>query len=110
MHFFSKIDVKLTINAHSGSSLSLCKSSAISHFQDCLELLRYNNISKQGSDISLLSSFDSKSRVDFNMADSTSNDHRPPSGYEENFVEALDEDFHELIISSFNDCCSTHLI
>ena len=27
------------------------------------------------------------------MADSTSNDHRPPSGYEENFVEALDEDF-----------------
>ena len=34
-----------------------------------------------------------ESRVDFNMAESTSNDHRPPSGYEEDFVEEVEEDF-----------------
>ena len=27
------------------------------------------------------------------MAESTSNDHRPPSGYEEDFVEEVEEDF-----------------
>ena len=33
------------------------------------------------------------SRVDFKMAEFTVSDHRSPSGYEEDFVEEVDEDF-----------------
>ena len=33
------------------------------------------------------------SRVDFKMAEFTLSDHRSPSGYEEDFVEEVDEDF-----------------
>ena len=57
-----------------------------------LELLRYKHISK-GQIFSFLSSFNFESRVDFNMAESRSNDRRPPSGYEEDFVEEVEEDF-----------------
>ena len=61
-----------------------------------LELLRYKHISKQGSNFSLLSSFNFESRVDFNMVESSS-DHRPSSGYEEDFVDEVEEDFQCLI-------------
>ena len=58
-----------------------------------LELLRYKHISKQGSNFSLLSLFKFESQVDFNMAESTSSDNRLPSGYQEDFVEEVEEDF-----------------
>ena len=35
-------------------------------------------------------------KVDYKMAESTSNEHYPPSGHDEDFVEAVEEDFQVL--------------
>ena len=76
-----------------GSSMSWCKSSVISHFQEVLSYCVTNTFQSKGQIFSFLSSFNFESRVDFNMAESRSNDRRPPSGYEEDFVEEVEEDF-----------------
>ena len=69
------------------------QSSVISHFQEVLTYCVTNTFQSKGQIFSFLSSFNFESRVDFNMAESRSNDHRPPSGYEEDFVEEVEEDF-----------------
>ena len=35
-------------------------------------------------------------KVDYKMAESTSNEHYPPSGHDEDFVEEVEEDFQVL--------------
>ena len=76
-----------------GSSMSLCKSSVISHFQEVLSFWVTKTFQSKGQIFSLPLSFKFECRVDFNMAESTSSDNRPPSGYEEDFVEEVEEDF-----------------
>ena len=73
--------------------MSWYKSSVISHFQEVLSYCVTITFQSKGQTFTFLSSFDFESRVDFNMAESRSNDHRPPSGYEEDFVEEVEEDF-----------------
>ena len=70
------------------------QSSVISHFQEVLTYCVTNTFQSKGQIFSCLSSFNFESRVDFNMAEFfIFYDRRPPSGYEEDFVEEVEEDF-----------------
>ena len=60
-----------------GSSTSLCESSVISHFQEVLSYCVTKTFQSEGQIFSLLLSFQFECRADFNVAESTSSDHKP---------------------------------
>ena len=69
--------VQVKSRREGGSSTSLCESSVISHFQEVLSYCVTKTFQSEGQIFSLLLSFQFECRADFNVAESTSSDHKP---------------------------------